>query len=227
MSLDRFFDVLFSTVALVFLSPLLLPTMILLKFTGEGEIFFMQERIGKNGVPFMLFKFATMLKDSPNIGTGTITIRGDTRVLPVGKVLRKTKVNELPQLLNILLGDMSLIGPRPLTAQAFNAYPIGAQAVVTKVRPGLSGIGSIVFRGEEEIMHGEAASVNFYKDVIAPYKGSLEDWFVANKNMYIYFLTIFATICIVLVPHTGIIWRLFKELPKPPTELREALNYPG
>ena len=101
--MDRFFDVLFSGMALLLLSPFLVPIVIILKLTGEGEVFFLQERIGKGGEEFKLFKFATMLKNSPNIGTGTVTMRGDPRVLPVGKFLRKTKINELPQLLNIFL----------------------------------------------------------------------------------------------------------------------------
>ena len=109
--MERFFDILFSALALLVLSPLLLPIVLILKLSGEGEIFFLQERIGKGGQVFKLFKFATMLKDSPNIGTGTVTMKGDPRVLPVGKFLRKTKINELPQLLNIFFGDTSVIGP--------------------------------------------------------------------------------------------------------------------
>ena len=120
--MERFFDILFSSFALLVLSPLLIPVVIILKFSGEGEVFFLQERIGKNGKLFKLFKFATMLKDSPNLGTGTVTMKDDPRVLPVGKFLRKTKINELPQLLNIFFGDMSVIGPRPLTAETFGSY---------------------------------------------------------------------------------------------------------
>ena len=92
----RFLDMLFSGVALLVLSPLLLPIVLMLKFSGEGEIFFLQERIGKDGQAFKLIKFATMLKDSPNIGTGTITMKGDPRVLPVGKFLRKRKSMNYP-----------------------------------------------------------------------------------------------------------------------------------
>ena len=144
--MDRFFDVLFSAMALLLLSPLLVPIVITLRLTGEGEVFFLQERIGKGGKNFKLFKFATMLKNSPNIGTGTVTMRGDPRVLPVGSFLRKTKINELPQLLNIFFGDMSVIGPRPLTTQTFGAYSESTQGLITQVRPGLSGVGSIIFR---------------------------------------------------------------------------------
>jgi lipopolysaccharide/colanic/teichoic acid biosynthesis glycosyltransferase len=225
--MDRFFDILFSSIALLLLSPLLVLVAIILKFTGEGEVLFLQERIGMGGEKFRLIKFATMLKNSPNIGTGTVTMRSDPRVLPVGTFLRKTKINELPQLLNIFCGSMSVIGPRPLTAQTFGAYSVSIQHLIKQVRPGLSGVGSIIFRGEEEIMHGATASVDFYENVIAPYKGALEEWFVSNKNLYIYFILIFVTAWAVLCPSTKIAWRVFKDLPEPPTELRHTLNYTG
>ena len=223
--MQRFFDIFFSGLALLIFSPLLVPIVIILRFSGEGEVFFLQERIGKGGEIFKLFKFATMLKDSPNLGTGTVTMRGDPRVLPVGKFLRKTKINELPQLLNIFFGDMSVIGPRPLTAQTFGSYSTTTQNAVKQVRPGLSGVGSIIFRGEEEIMHGATASVDFYDTVIAPYKGALEEWFVSNKSLYIYFMAIFTTIWAVLFSKTKIAWIVFKDLPEPPEELKLVLNY--
>ena len=147
--MQRLLDVLLSGLALLVLSPLLVPVAIALRMTGEGEVFFIQQRVGRGGRPFGLYKFATMLKDSPNIGTGTVTVKGDPRVLPLGRLLRKTKINELPQLLNILKGDMSIIGPRPQTRRCFDAFPVRSQAAIVKVRPGLSGIGSIVFRDEE------------------------------------------------------------------------------
>ena len=223
--MERFFDILFSGIALLLLSPLLVPIVITLRLTGEGEVFFLQERIGKDGGKFKLFKFATMLKNSPNIGTGTVTMRGDPRVLPVGTFLRKTKINELPQLLNIFFGNMSVIGPRPLTTQTFEAYSENTQSLIKQVRPGLSGVGSIIFRGEEEIMQGATASVEFYANVIAPYKGVLEEWFVSNKSLYIYFVAIFVTAWAVFIPNTKIAWRVFKDLPEPPTELKQALNF--
>jgi lipopolysaccharide/colanic/teichoic acid biosynthesis glycosyltransferase len=225
--MDRFFDILLSCIGLLLLSPLLVPIIMILRLTGEGEVFFLQERIGKGGVRFKLFKFATMLKNSPNIGSGTVTMKGDPRVLPVGTFLRKTKINELPQLLNIFFGDMSVIGPRPLTAQTFGAYSESTQLLIVQVRPGLSGVGSIIFRGEEELMHGATASVDFYADVIAPYKGALEEWFVLNKSLYIYFAAILVTAWAVLIPSTKLAWRVFKGLPEPSTELKQALNYTG
>jgi len=223
--MERFFDIIFSGFALIVFSPLLVPIVLVLRFSGEGEIFFLQDRIGKDGKVFQLYKFATMLKDSPNLGTGTVTMRGDPRVLPVGRFLRRIKVNELPQLLNIFFGDMSVIGPRPLTDQTFGSYSTTTQNTVKQVRPGLSGVGSIIFRAEEEIMHGATASVDFYDTVIAPYKGLLEEWFVANKSLYIYFMAIIITIWTVLYPKTNVVWLIFKGLPEPPKELKLALNY--
>jgi len=223
--MDRFFDILFSSIALLFLSPLLVPIVITLRLTGEGEVFFLQERIGKGGEKFNLLKFATMLKDSPNIGTGTVTMRDDPRVLPVGAFLRKTKINELPQLLNIFFGDMSVVGPRPLTSSQFRFYSANIQKTIKGVRPGLSGVGSIVFRGEENLLHGIAASVEFYGEVIAPYKGALEEWFVSNKSLRIYFILIFITVWAVINPKSPLIWRIFRDLPEPPDVLRKPLNY--
>jgi lipopolysaccharide/colanic/teichoic acid biosynthesis glycosyltransferase len=223
--MERFFDIIFSGLALIIFSPMLLPIFVMLKFSAEGEVFFTQERIGKDGKIFKLLKFATMLKDSPNIGTGTVTMKEDPRVLPIGKFLRKTKINELPQLLNIFIGDMSLIGPRPLTHQTFGSYSASTQVVVKRVKPGLSGVGSIIFHNEEDIMQGEFASVDFYDNVIAPYKGSIEKWFVSNKNLKVYFLLIILTIWVVLKPSTNIIWRIFKDLPEPVNELKEFLKY--
>jgi len=223
--MERFFDIFFSSLAMLALSPLLIPIIIILKFTGEGEVFFLQERIGRSGSVFKLYKFATMLKNSPNIGTGTITMKGDPRVLPFGKFLRKTKINELPQLLNIFFGDMSVIGPRPLTPQTFSSYSFNTQQVIKKVRPGLSGIGSIIFRNEEEIMHGKKASIEFYDNVIAPYKGLLEEWFVTKKGIRIYFMAIFMTVWAVIFPKSKIVWRIFRDLPEPPLELQHLLKY--
>ena len=223
--MQRFFDIVFSAFALVILSPLFLFIIIILRITGEGEIFYLQERVGKNGNLFIVYKFATMLKNSSNLGTGTVTIKGDPRILPIGGILRKTKINELPQLLNVFFGEMSIIGPRPLTKETFGYYPEKSKKVIENVRPGLSGIGSIVFRGEENIMSGSNATVEFYKTVIAPYKAELEEWYVFNRSIYIYFSAIFLTVLVVLNLKTELIWQIFKNLPKPPNKLENALNY--
>ena len=150
--MTRFFDVLFSTCAIVVLVPFMIPIMIALKLTGEHYVFYEQTRIGKGGKEFQLLKFATMLKDSPNLPGGMYTMKDDPRILPMGKFLRKTKINELPQLINILKGDMSIIGYRPTVKKQYEDYPEEARKKLSTSLPGLSGIGSIVFRNEEEIL---------------------------------------------------------------------------
>ena len=223
----RMLDILFSSLAIAVLSPLFILVILILRFTGEGEVFFVQNRIGIDGNIFGLLKFVTMLKDSPNMGTGTITVKGDPRILPVGSLLRKTKINELPQLLNILKADMSVIGPRPLTYDSFSAYPKETQDIIKKVRPGLSGIGSIIFRQEEEILSGENRGIDFYKNTLAPYKGKLEEWFVEHKSIKVYFSAILVTIWVVISPKSNIPWSIFKDLPEPPDQLKNLLNYPN
>jgi lipopolysaccharide/colanic/teichoic acid biosynthesis glycosyltransferase len=221
--MSRFFDILFSSLAVLLLAPLLIPIVVLLRLTGEGEVFYVQQRVGKDGRRFGLLKFATMLKNSPGMGTGTVTIKNDPRILPLGHFLRKTKINELPQLINILRGDMSIIGPRPQAERCFYAFPLDAQDEITKVRPGLSGIGSIVFRDEAELLHHAQDDVAFYDRVIAPYKGTLEKWYIENQSIATYFLLIFTTAWVVVWPGSRLVWRLFRNLPKPPPELAGRL----
>ena len=223
--MTRFFDIVFSLIAVIILLPFMIPIMIGLKLTGEHYIFYEQERIGKGGKPFLLLKFATMLKDSPNMAGGFYTSENDPRILPMGRFLRKTKINELPQLLNILKGDMSIIGYRPQVKKQYDTYPDDVKQALKKSRPGLSGIGPIVFRSEEQILqkfdtHEERD--RFYKDVITPYKGLLEVWYSKNRNVIMYFRLIFMTVEVVLNPSSKN-WKKLKGIPQPPIELEEYL----
>jgi lipopolysaccharide/colanic/teichoic acid biosynthesis glycosyltransferase len=224
--MQRLFDIVLSGLALLVLAPLLLPITLLLRLTGEGEVFFLQSRVGKGGKPFKLYKFATMLKNSASIGTGTVTVKDDPRILPMGRFLRKTKINELPQLLNILNGDMSIIGPRPQTKRCFDAFPPSSQEIINQVRPGLSGIGSIIFRNEEEMIDANQDPARFYDNVIMPYKGLLEEWYVANQGLSTYLMCIGVTAWAVMFSNSNAVWRIFDSLPKPPDELLEILQWP-
>lgn len=216
----RLLDIVFSLVALLVLSPLLLPIALLLRITGEGEIFFRQQRVGKGGQLFGLLKFATMLKNSPNIGSGLHTLANDPRVLPFGGFLRKTKINELPQLLNILKGDMSVIGPRAQTPPHFDVFPAHVREQLVKVRPGLSGIGSIVFRDEERLLSRPGiVHETYYRDVIAPYKGELELWYLRHQGLRIYLILIALTVLVVLAPESFAYKRWLPDLPLPPEGL--------
>ena len=211
--MERILDILLSTLALVFLFPIFLLVILILKFTGEGEVFFYQKRVGLNFQTFYLIKFVTMLKNSPFIGSGTITLKDDPRILPFGRFLRKTKINELPQLINVLVGDMSVIGPRPQTDRCFQAFPYKYQKEITKVKPGLSGIGSIVFRNEEEMLENNKNPDIFYDEILMPFKGKLESWFVSKKSIKIYILLIVLSIWKILYPRSKLIWKIYQDLP--------------
>lgn len=212
--IKRFFDFILSLLALVVLSPILIPICIILLLTGEHYVFYFQQRIGKGGKPFSIWKFATMLKNSPNMGTGTITTRNDPRVLPFGSFLRKTKLNELPQLINILIGNMSIIGPRPLVQKSFNLYEEEVRECISKIKPGLSGIGSVVFRDEEYYISKAKDPIGFAKQYIQPQKGELEKWYYYHRSLYVDFMIIFLTCWVILFPKSDLMYKTFKTLPR-------------
>ena len=217
----RLLDIIFSSLALVTLSPLLIVIASILRLTGEKYVFFKQERVGLKGKHFKVWKFATMLKNSPSLGTGTITIENDPRILPAGHFLRKTKLNELPQLLNVMNGTMSLIGPRPLTKDAMSQYGVHALNEIQKLQPGLSGVGSIVFRNEEVILSAQNNPKDFHQNVIGPYKAKLELWYTQHNNTSTYLMLIILTLHAVFYPKSKIIWSVFKDIPKPPLALEQ------
>lgn len=213
----RLIDVILSIVALILLLPLFIPIIIVLRFTAEGEVFYFQERIGLNNSRFQIWKFATMLKNSMHMGTGSITLQNDFRVTTFGKFLRKTKINELPQIINILKGDISIVGPRPLVVNDFDAYLEDIQKIIYKVKPGLTGIGSIVFRDEEKIISENYDKIDphkYYKEIIAPYKGELEIYYQNNQSLFLDFKIIFMTAWIILFPESTLYEKWFKDLPK-------------
>ncbi|MEO5592029.1 MAG: sugar transferase [Chitinophagaceae bacterium] len=213
--IKRFFDIVFSLAALIILAPLLVPIAISLRLTGEGYVFYYQKRIGYKNTYFNIIKFATMLKNSPNMGTGSITLRNDPRLLPLGKFLRKSKINELPQLLNVLRGDMSLVGPRPLVDKTFTAYPEELRYKVYSSIPGITGIGSVVFRDEEALISAAAIPPHeFYELYIAPYKGNLEIWYNKHKNFWVDSKILFLTVWTVIFPASKLVNKFFSDLPE-------------
>ncbi|WP_116127822.1 sugar transferase [Lewinella sp. IMCC34183] len=213
----RFFDVCFAFFALLILSPLLIPIVIGLKLTGEGYVFYLQERIGYRNRPFNIYKFATMLKDSPNMKGGIITTARDPRITPMGGFLRSSKINELPQLLNVLFGTMSFVGPRPVMRKSFEQYPTGVQEVIYNVRPGITGIGSIVFRDEERLItrvrdRGDD-TWEYYRTVIYPHKGRVEQWYQAHQSFMVDLKILFLTAWVIIQPGSDLVYRVFPEVP--------------
>ena len=218
--IKRFLDIIASLIAILLLSPLLVPIAIGLKLTGEGYIFYLQERVGFKNKLFNIYKFASMLKDSPNMAGGLITTKKDPRLTPMGGFLRASKINELPQLINILNGDMSVVGPRPVMQKSFETYPMEVQEVIYNVKPGLTGIGSIIFRDEEtlitEVKDNGGDTWDFYKNQIYPFKGKLEQWYQTNQSFLTDVKIILVTAWTIFRPKSDLVYIWFPSLPKRP-----------
>jgi lipopolysaccharide/colanic/teichoic acid biosynthesis glycosyltransferase len=218
--MTRIFDIFFSGIAIIVLFPFMIPIMIGLKLTGEHYIFYGQTRVGRYGQDFKLLKFATMLKNSPSLPGGLYTSTNDPRILPMGKFLRKTKINELPQLVNIFIGQMSIVGYRPTVREHYDAYSDNIRRKLYNLKPGLTGIGSIVFRNEEEILQQFEDKKYFHEKIINPYKGMLECWYANRNSIVNYFKTIVVTTIVVLNGTSSVWKRAFKDLPPIPFELQ-------
>ena len=213
----RLFDILLTLSVLIIISPVLLIVSIILLCTGEHQIIYLQTRLGKNLKPFSIWKFTTMLKNSEKMGHGLLTVREDPRVLPFGKFLRKTKINEIAQLVNILIGDLSIVGPRPLI---YDPYKDGIGEIIYSNKPGLTGIGSIIFRDEEDLISKtKLDKKDFYDNYISPYKGELELWYYKNFSFWTDLKIIFCTAWVIFFPTSTMPYKIFKGLPKLPENL--------
>ncbi|MCW5914801.1 MAG: sugar transferase [Chitinophagaceae bacterium] len=219
----RIFDIVFAGICLVILSPLFLVIIMILKFTGEHEIFFRQKRIGYMGEPFMILKFATMLKNSPNMGTKEITLRNDPRVTKVGRYLRITKLNELPQIINVILGDMSIVGPRPLMEISYKLYAPEVAKIIYSSRPGITGIGSIYFRDEEKIVSQAKDPKAAYR-AIFKYKAKLELWYKKNASWPTDIKIILLTALALVISDKNIAEKLFSNLPSKTEDARPEVK---
>ena len=219
--IKRLIDLFISIFALLLLSPLFLIVIIILRFTGEGEVFYFQERLGFLNKKFNIIKFATMLKNSPNMGSGSLTLRGDPRVLPFGNFLRKSKINELPQIFNVIIGNMSIVGPRPQMQVDFDKFPVDIRNEIYKSQPGITGIGSIIFRDEEKwISDFDGDKHKFYKDKIAPYKAEVEIWYYQNQSVLIDLKLVFLTAWVIFFPNSNVVYKMFESLPEKPSHLK-------
>lgn len=224
--MTRFFNFLFAFVAALFLLPLMAPILVLLRVTGDGEVFYYQKRKGKNGKDFYLIKLATMNKDSVNNGMGSITVRDDPRIKFMGHILRKWKINELPQVINILLGDLAIVGPRPLIegTTGYNSYSNEIKEKIYSNLPGLTGIGSIVFRDEEAILSKVDNPHDFFLKEIAPHKADLEVWYFNNKSFSTDVKIIVCTAISIFSVKSRIHEKFFTGLPKLPKTLDEYMK---
>ena len=189
--LKRLFDIVFSLLGLILVSPILLGLAILVKREDGGLVFYRGVRVGRHGKLFRIFKFRTMVVNAEKIG-GTSTADDDPRITGIGKLMRKYKLDELPQLINVLNGEMSFVGPRPQVAWAVNLYTEEERKLLT-VKPGITDYASIKFRNEAEILKGSANPDKDYLEKIAPEKLKLGLKYVENYSLWLDIKLIFAT----------------------------------
>lgn len=216
-------DFIFALIGLITLFPFFLIIIIIVRFSAEGEILYLQERQGYKNRLFYIYKFATMLKNSPNIGGKTVTVRNDPRITKFGKILRITKLNELPQILNVVLGNMSLVGPRPLLLKSFQKYTSEVQSCIYKNRPGITGIGSLVFRDEEKLVtvykNLGKDPLEYYQNHIYPYKGKLEVWYYNNQSFSVDIKILFLTFWSLVNSNSELVFNSFNSLPPRPESI--------
>lgn len=198
--MKRFLDIVIPLAGIVFLLPLWIVAACLVKWTSAGPVFFRQERIGRRFKPFRIYKFRTMVSDAPKKGS-LVTFGADPRITRVGRFLRATKIDELPQLINVLLGDMSLVGPRPEVRKYVEMFR-GDYAEILEVRPGITDPASIRYRNEAEILGQAEDPENEYITHVLPEKIRLAKEYARNSSLWLDFLIILKTIHVVGRPTT-------------------------
>ncbi|HSN32803.1 MAG TPA: sugar transferase [Ideonella sp.] len=178
----RAFDLILAFLGLVLLSPLLAAVALVIKIDSPGPVFFRQPRVGRGGVPFRIHKFRTMRHD-PHGAEPQITVGADARITRVGALLRRTKLDELPQLVDVLQGSMSLVGPRPEVPRYVALYPSELRDVVLSVRPGITDLASIEFRDEASLLARAADPEREYVEVVMPRKLALAVRYVRATSL--------------------------------------------
>jgi lipopolysaccharide/colanic/teichoic acid biosynthesis glycosyltransferase len=175
---------------------------ILIKLDSRGHVFFRQQRIGKNFIPFRIYKFRTMTSDAPEKGP-EITVGGDKRVTRIGRILRKYKIDELPQLINVLMGDMSLVGPRPEVEKYVELYKEDYKHIL-QVSPGITDISSITYRDEEGVLRGKKDPEVYYRQVLLPEKIRLAREYIDRASFFYDLRLVFKTVCRIFYPSFSI-----------------------
>ncbi len=194
----RIFDFIVSLMGLIFLAPFFLIFAILIKINSSGSVFYLQERVGKHGKLFKLFKFRTMRIDADKGNAITVGKR-DPRITTMGHFLRKFKLDELPQLINVFIGDMSLVGPRPELKKFVDLYN-DQQRKVISVKPGITDYASIQFRNENELLEGKGDPIDFYIREIMPVKLSLNLKYIEERSFWLDIKIILQTLVSIFKP---------------------------
>lgn len=197
MKLTRFFDLLFSVVGLIMLSPVIVVIIILIKLNSRGNVFYPQIRVGRYGKDFKLLKFRTMHANADKIGLLTVGSR-DNRITSIGYYLRKYKLDEIPQLINVLKGEMSIVGPRPEVRKYVEKYTVH-QRKVLEVLPGITDFASLKFSNENELLAKVANPEEFYIKELIPQKCELNFIYINDQSIKKYFTIIAKTIVTSLI----------------------------
>ncbi len=203
MTAKRVFDICFSSVGLILLSPLFLAVVILVKLASPGPVFFVQKRMGRNFNPFDLYKFRSMVQDAQKKGS-FITAGNDPRITGIGRLLRKTKIDELPQLWNVLKGDMCLVGPRPEVEKYVEIYKEDYEEIL-EVRPGATDISSLMYSSEETVLKEKRDPEGFYIHVLLPDKIKLAKEYVRRASLSYDLKLILITIFKLVYPHDTVV----------------------
>ena len=210
--LKRGADIIFSILGILISAPLLLISIFLIFTSGETSPLYISYRIGKDGVLFRMFKLRTMSRT--RLSKSPLTAYNDNRINFFGRFLRFSKIDELPQFFNILNGDLSFVGPRPMLPEVYIFYSDKTRKKLNKIRPGVTGIGSIVFRNESDLFKKVKGShESFYKDNIAPAKAELELWYTKNRSFVIDFKILVFTMVALFYGKVKSLKRHFKNLP--------------
>jgi lipopolysaccharide/colanic/teichoic acid biosynthesis glycosyltransferase len=196
--MKRTFDCVTAAIGVVLLSPLFLVVAALIKLDSRGPVFFRQPRIGRHFRPFRIYKFRTMVEDAELRG-GAITSRGDPRVTTIGRLLRRTKIDELPQLINVLNGDMSLVGPRPEVARYVEMFHDDYRRILT-VRPGITDLASMKYRHEAELLGCATDADKEYVGRILPDKIRLAREYVHRATFWFDVALVLRTLAAILRP---------------------------
>ena len=187
----RLFDIIFSLLGILFLLPVFIIISILIKIDSSGSIFFLQDRVGLNGKLFKIIKFRSMKEDHKN--SLTVTLENDTRITKIGKKLRKYKIDEIPELINVLVGDMSFVGPRP-DVIGYADLLKGNDRNILKLRPGITSLASVKYYNEEQLLMVQKDPIAYNNDVIFPDKVKMNLNYYENNNIWIDIKIIFATL---------------------------------
>lgn len=191
--LKRVFDILFSTAALFVLSPILLVVALWVKFDSPGPVFFRQSRVGQHGREFRIYKFRTMQADAERVGPH-LTAGSDARITRSGKFLRKHKIDEIPQFINVLMGTMSVVGPRPEIPRYVAFYPSELRDSVLSIRPGITDRASIEFKDESEILDRAEDPEKTYIETILPIKLRYYAAYARHRSLWVDLLIVVATL---------------------------------